>query len=141
MSYERYTQSGTPFELASGGDVKLLSLNWLEKRAKGGKELPRRQDLPPEAFADMDVLRKAHDALPSHIRAAVLPMISVSYCWLEPGHPDSEGKQLRHVIETLEKYLVTGFGYNVPSQEPWHAFFPDMAVFWDWGAKPKQDMS
>jgi len=133
-SYERYTQPDAPFELASSGDVQLLSFLWLQKRAKEGKELPRRQDLPPEAFADMDALRKAHSDLPPHIRAAVLPMLSVSYCWLEPGHPDPDGKQLRHVVETLDKYLVTGRGYNIPEPEPWHSFFPDMAVFWDWGA-------
>ena len=133
-SYERYTQPDAPFELASSGDVQLLSFLWLQKRAKEGKELPRRQDLPPEAFADMDALRKAHDDLPPHIRAAVLPMLSVSYCWLEPGHPDPDGKQLRHVVETLDKYLVTGSGYNIPDPEPWHSFLPDMAVFWDWGA-------
>ena len=138
-SYERYTQPDAPFELASSGDVQLISFLWLQKRAKEGKELPRRQDLPPEAVADMDALRKAHGDLPPHIRAAVLPMLSVSYCWLEPGHPDPDGKQLRHVVETLDKYLFTVKSRNAPEKEPepWHSFFPDMAVFWDWGASAR----
>ena len=71
MSYARYTQPDAPFELACSGDVQLLSYPWLQKRVKEGKELPRRQDLPSEAFANMEALRKAHDSLPPHIRAAV----------------------------------------------------------------------
>ena len=131
----------TPFELAStasNGDVRLLSLRWLQQRAKSGQALPRRQDLPAEAFADIEELRCSHAALPSHIRAVVLPMLSVSYCWLEPGHPDAEGKQLRTVVETIEAQLITLPKRDCSTPiyaEPWQAFFPDMAVFWDWGKR------
>ena len=36
------------------------------------------------------------------------------------------------MIETLDKYLVAGGkSEDDPDPEPWHSFFPDMAVFWD----------
>ena len=57
MSDMRYTDPETPFALAESGDVGLLSFNWLDKRAASGKPLPRRQDLPPEAFVDVAALR------------------------------------------------------------------------------------
>ena len=76
--YGRYTHPETPFALASTGDVKLLSYNWLVAHAEAGKILPRRQELPPEAFVSVDVLREQHAAAPAHVAAAVLPMVSVS---------------------------------------------------------------
>ena len=74
----RYTRPETPFALASTGDVKLISYNWLVQRAAAGEPLPRRQELPAAAFADVDALRRSHAAAPKHVAAAVLPMISVS---------------------------------------------------------------
>ena len=69
----RYTQPETPFALASTDDVGLLSFNWLVDQAQAGAVLPRRQELPPEAFADVDALRAMHAAAPAHVAAAVLP--------------------------------------------------------------------
>lgn len=80
----RYTRPEIPFDLASSGDVLLLSYRWLEELAASGKPLSRRQDLPPAAFVDVDALRASHAALPAHIAAAVLPLLSISYCWLDP---------------------------------------------------------
>ena len=62
-----------------------------------------------------------HAAAPAHVAAAVLPMLSVSYCWLEARHPDGEGEQLKHIVDTLE-----------PHAEEWREFFDDMGVFLDW---------
>ena len=74
----RYTRPETPFALASTGDVKLISYNWLVQHAAAGEPLPRRQELPAAAFADVDALRKSHAAAPKHVAAAVLPILSVS---------------------------------------------------------------
>ena len=74
----RYTQPEMPFALASTGDVALLSYCWLEELAASGRALARRQELPAEAFVSIAKLRAAHDALPAHIKAAVLPMLSIS---------------------------------------------------------------
>ena len=99
----RYTNPDTPFALASTGDARLLSYCWLKAQAATGMPLARRQELPPEAFADLDALRAAHAASPSHIAAAVLPMVSISYCWLDKAHPDASGEQLRHIMDTLKE--------------------------------------
>mmetsp|Transcript_71275 Transcript_71275/g.214328 ORF Transcript_71275/g.214328 Transcript_71275/m.214328 type:complete len:250 (+) Transcript_71275:333-1082(+) len=103
------------------------SSRWLRERAQSGEPLPRRQELPPEAFADMDALREAHAALPPHIASLVLPMLSVSYCWLEARHPDADGLQLRHIVDTLA---------SKGGVRKWFELFPDFGVFWDWGAWP-----
>ena len=124
----RYTQPAIVFKLASSGDVALLSYNWLVKLAASGKPLARRQELPPEAFADVPALEAMHAALPPHIAAAVLPVVSVSYCWLSAAHPDSKGEQLRHIVKTLEKHAGK-----------WREFFSDMGVFWDWGSIHQKD--
>ena len=117
----RYLRAETPFALASTGDVALISFNRLAECARTGAPLPRRQELPPEAFADVRALRAMHEAAPAHVAAAVLPIVSVSYCWLEARHPDAEAKQLRHMAEVLE-----------PHAREWREFFPDMGVFLDW---------
>ena len=74
----RYTQPETPFALASTGDVALLSYRWLRELAAFGQALARRQELPAEAFVSVAKLRADHEALPAHIKAAVLPMLSIS---------------------------------------------------------------
>ncbi|CAK0818530.1 unnamed protein product [Prorocentrum cordatum] len=124
----RYTDPETPFALADSGDVRLISFNWLVVLAASGKPLPRRQDLPPEAFIDVADLRAMHSALPAHVAAAVLPVLSISYCWIEARHPDAEGKQIEHIVKTLE-----------PHAEKWREFFPDMGVFIDWCAIYQKD--
>ena len=125
----RYTRPETPFALASTDDVNMLSLNWMCERADAGLPLPRRQDLPAEAFADVAKLRAEHAALPAHIAAAVLPMASVSYCWLKPEHPDGEGEQLRHIVKTLRPHAKANGQEDQPG---WYDFFSDMGVFLDW---------
>ena len=101
---------------------------WLAAHAATGKPLPRRQELPTEAFVDVTKLIATHAALPAHIQAAVLPIVSISYCWLEPHHPDATGEQLRHIIETLEPHAME-----------WREFFPDVGCFWDWGSLYQKD--
>ena len=51
-------------------------------------------------------------------------------CWLHPHHPDPEGKQLRHVVDTLKKQA---------EEWPAYAKYPDMGVFWDWGSIYQKD--
>ena len=114
----RYTAAATPFALASSGDVRLLSLNWLVKHAATGKPLPRRQELPEAAFADVAALRRAHGALPKEVAAVVLPILSISYTWLSADHPDATGEQLRHIVDTLR-----------PHAAEWREFFVDVGVF------------
>ena len=117
------------------GDVRLISLNWLMALAERGGVLPRRQDLPEEAFLSSAQLRRIEqgarrgfdlaglkEALervnkePSLSPALgfvaslfsrkrnpdrLLPIVSVSYCWLEAAHPDREGRQLQLLSRKL----------------------------------------
>ena len=76
LTDERYTKPEVAFRLAESGDVALLSYLWLEARAASGLPLPRRQDLPPEAFVDVAKLREMHKA--SDRVRDLLPILSVS---------------------------------------------------------------
>ena len=103
--------------------------------AERGDVLPRRQDLPEEAFLSSAQLRRIEqgarhgfdlagfaEALqrfgkepsPSSFLGFIasffgrkrnpdrlLPVISVSYCWLEAAHPDREGRQLQLLSRKL----------------------------------------
>ena len=128
LDSERYTRPEIVFDLASTGDVALLSYLWMEELARSGMPLARRQDLPPEAFVDVTRLRAWHAAAPAHVAAAVVPVLSISYCWLGAKCPDGTAEQLRHIIETLQ-----------PHAGQWREFFPDMGVFMDWGSLFQKD--
>ena len=56
-------------------------------------------------------------------------IISVSYCWCAPWHPDESGEQLRHLVATLEEHASS-----------WReAPFRDMGVFIDWASLYQKD--
>ena len=117
------------------GDVRLISLNWLMALAERGDVLPRRQDLPEEAFLSSAQLRRIEQGARRGFDLAgfeeatermtkepslsswlayvaslfgrkrnpdgLLPIISLSYCWLEAAHPDREGRQLQLLCRKL----------------------------------------
>ena len=117
------------------GDVRLISLNWLMALAERGGVLPRRQDLPEEAFLSAAQLRRIEQSARLGFNSAgsgeaferfikepspssflgffmgffgrkrnpdgLLPIVSVSYCWLEAAHPDREGRQLQLLCRKL----------------------------------------
>ena len=117
------------------GDVRLLSLAWLLALADRGGVLPRRQELPEEAFLGVARLRQIEAAARRAIDRrgfvtalealakgtsilgflgfwtsafrrkrnvdGLLPIVSVSYCWLEAAHPDREGRQLQLLSRKL----------------------------------------
>ena len=70
----------------------------------------------------------------------LLPIVSVSYCWLEASHPDRNGKQLQLLSERLSSlkwasgargrgFLAACLAYG----------FSDMGVFVDWGSGYQKD--
>ncbi|EOD22485.1 hypothetical protein EMIHUDRAFT_240249 [Emiliania huxleyi CCMP1516] len=151
------------------GDVRLISLNWLMALAERGDVLPRRQDLPEEAFLSSAQLRRIEkgarrgfdlagfaEALqrfgkepsPSSFLGFIasffgrkrnpdrlLPVISVSYCWLEAAHPDREGRQLQLLSRKL-RGLYGGRGLLGACRE---YGFSDMGVFLDWSSGYQKD--
>ena len=149
------------------GDVRLVSLVWLMGLAEKGGTLPRRQDLPEEAFLDTTKLKaiqanarrgysemifadhfyalmEGKDVLKNFFRLfatlcgcnnqrnadKLLPIIAISYCWLEAAHPDREGRQLKLMCERL-KALYGGRGLLGACRD---YGFSDMGVFLDWAS-------
>ena len=151
------------------GDVRLISLKWLMALAESGGVLPRRQDLPEEAFLSPAQLRRIEesarlgfdgvgffDAVNRVLKEpgvssfvsfvlsifrrkrnpdALLPIISVSYCWLEAAHPDREGRQLQLLCRKLRS-LYGGRGLHGACYE---YGFSDMGVFLDWCSGYQKD--
>jgi len=151
------------------GDVRLLSLAWLLALADRGGVLPRRQELPEEAFLGAARLRQIEAAARRAIDRrgfvtalealakgtsilgflgfwtsafrrkrnvdGLLPIVSISYCWLEAAHPDREGRQLQLLSRKLRS-LYGGRGLLGACRE---YSFSDMGVFFDWGSGYQKD--
>ena len=100
----------------SPAPVRLLRLSWLLKQARRGAVLPRRQELPEEAFlseAEVRALPRGHvgewyetcGCLMTDEQRADKPLriIAISYGWLTPEHPDPDGEQLRRFAQQIER--------------------------------------
>ena len=100
----------------SPAPVRLLRLSWLLKQARRGAVLPRRQELPEEAFlseAEVRALPRGPGGeeyetcgcnMTDDQRAdKPLRIIAISYGWLTPEHPDPDGEQLRRFAQQIER--------------------------------------
>ena len=65
----------------------------------------------------------------------LLPIIAVSYCWLEAAHPDRDGLQLKLMFQKLQA-LYGGRGLLGACRD---YGFSDMGVFLDWGSLHQKD--
>jgi hypothetical protein len=106
----------------SPAPVRLLRLSWLLKQARRGAVLPRRQELPDEAFlseAEVRALPRGHvgqafetcGCLPDEPSGwrdrfgrsdKPLRIIAISHGWLTPEHPDPFGEQLARFAKQVE---------------------------------------
>jgi hypothetical protein len=85
--------------------VALVDARYLVALAKAGGLLRRRQDLPPEAFIDLEHLKR----MP--IGWGALRVICVSHPWLQPDTPDPKGSTLALLARVLDTFLrFTGNG-------------------------------
>lgn len=101
------------------GSVRLLSVRWLLDPARGGSlaALPRRQELPEEAFVSPAEAVQLLDAG----RVAAL-----SYRWLDAACPDKHGFHLERVRRFLREPAVSRWGsYVLPPRGV-------AAIAWDW---------
>jgi hypothetical protein len=107
--------------MRQGGDgspapVRLLRLSWLLKQARRGAVLPRRQELPEEAFlseAEVRALPRGHvgewgetcgcGSTDDWSADKPLRIIAISYGWLTPEHPDPDGEQLARFAKQIER--------------------------------------
>ena len=100
----------------SPAPVRLLRLSWLLEKARRGAVLPRRQELPEEAFlseAEVRALPRGHVGsryetcgccLTDDERAdKPLRIIIISIGWLTPEHPDPDGEQLARFAKQIKR--------------------------------------
>ena len=80
--------------------VKLIDGRFIVKTWKQGGKIVRRQDLPNEAFIDLETLKR----LPSG-RGTCLRIIAVSHPWQQPDHPDPKEVNLTLLGKVLERFI------------------------------------
>ena len=105
---------GTAFESALQVDpehgvspVKLIDMRFIIALGELGGTMVRRQDLPKEAFIDLDTLKRLNGN-------GFLPIISISHPWQQPDHPDPKEVNLQLLAKVLklmlERFKQVGFG-------------------------------
>ena len=98
---------GTAFESALQVDpehgvspVKLIDMRFIIALGELGGTMVRRQDLPKEAFIDLDTLKRLK------LRNC-LPIISISHPWQQPDHPDPKEVNLQLLAKVMKLMLDT----------------------------------
>jgi hypothetical protein len=127
---KKWTEAESLREAIRGGDTVLLKGSWLLRMSKDGEIIPRRQDLPSAgAWEPEDLIGQLAEG--DHIQKweHKVPIVSLSYCWVQPSHPDPHGQQLKSVCKVID-VVLNGFGYG---KEEGRKMCNDMAVFWDYG--------
>lgn len=110
----QYTKLGPLVEMIRSDAVNLVRASYILKLARDPHGMfQRRQDLPPEAFADGPMLERLiaevaewerylemPDSPDWHAQALMRfpPFVIISYAWSAPTHPDKDGRQLREVL-------------------------------------------
>ena len=99
---------GTAFESALQVDpehgvspVKLIDMRFIIALGELGGTMVRRQDLPKEAFIDLETVKR----LPSG-SGFCLRVIAVSHPWQQPDHPDPKEVNLTLLAKVLERFLT-----------------------------------
>ena len=74
--------------------VRLLKPSYLISLRNTAKIIPRRQEVPEDAFLDDDSF--------ATVQEASLEVLSVSYCWVAKDHPGPEGYRLATLTKILD---------------------------------------
>jgi len=113
----RYTDGAAIRDLLQDGSVALVKGSWLVQHSQvEGALIPRRQDMPPEAFWDAEELMVANNVRRGY------EIVAISHCWMSPEHPDPQGDQLRTLGQFIEAWSDSLPGL-LPSR---------VALFFDW---------
>ena len=98
-------RDGTAFESALQVDpehgvspVKLIDMRFIIALGELGGTMVRRQDLPKEAFIDLDTLKRLGGP-------GTLPIISISHPWQQPDHPDPKEVNLQLLAKVMKIML------------------------------------
>ena len=99
-------RGGTAFESALQVDpehgvspVKLIDMRFIIALGELGGTMVRRQDLPKEAFIDLDTLKRLKSGF------NCLPIISISHPWQQPDHPDPKEVNLQLLAKVMKLML------------------------------------
>ena len=76
-AFTRYTEPDEIWAALMTGSVRLAKASYLMQLAGKGGILPRRQDLPSEAYISVEELKRLYG---DGNRDGVLPIISISFC-------------------------------------------------------------
>ena len=143
---KRYIDPDAIWAVLVLGWVRLVRMTYLIELSKKGGVLPRRQELPEEAFISVDELKQLYfngDEGDGSNSDKVLPLIVISFCWITAQHPDPEGKQLKMIAEVLEREKPKYAGLDVcdDDSDVGDAFggFKEIGVFWDWPSLYQKD--
>ena len=79
----RYTAPYSIWQALETGAVRLTRMSYVIELAKAGGVLPRRQDLPEEAFIPLSELKAMYEEVKNN-EDGVLPIVSISFCWDTP---------------------------------------------------------
>ena len=87
--------------------VALIDARFIVELWKRGGKILRRQDLPKEAFIDLETVKR----LPMG-NGACLRVIAVSHPWQQPDHPDPKEVNLTLLAKVLERFIAyRGYTY------------------------------
>lgn len=104
-----YANLGHVRSVLKAGDVVLIKGSWLVQMHRSKAALPRRQELPPEAVCDPEMVLTS-------------PIVAVSHTWSTPQHPDPKGEKLSTLGGVAEQWMKSRVDANKG----------DFAVFLDW---------
>jgi len=158
VDHTRLTEPGSIYDFLAAPHpesgllpVRLLRASWLLKRADEMESvkddpakrrllaLPRRQDLPEEAFIAADEVRALQPRSPNDdLAARRVAVVAVSYCWFTREHPDPDGDTLLALADAL-KQLAAKKGTGAFLQNPYALWPEEYGVFLDWCSAHQKD--
>ena len=83
--------------------MALVDARYIVELWKRGGKILRRQDLPKEAFLDLETVKR----LP-YGNGRCLRVIAVSHPWQQPDHPDPKEVNLTLLAKVLERFIKYG---------------------------------
>ena len=101
--------------------MALIDARYIVELWKRGGKILRRQDLPKEAFIDLETVKR----LPSG-NGGCLRVIAVSHPWQQPDHPDPKEVNLTLLAKVLERFIK---GYGDGKGMTYACFFDFMSCF------------
>ena len=118
-------RSGRDFQLYGGpaleammATVNLIDARYLLSLARFGGVLPRGQDVPASAVIAPSSAWRLR--MWSAFRCFSLPVLVLSYPWLDKDHPDKNGALLRQIVPVLQAMLWIEEGEVTSGDMPLH---------------------